>query len=115
MSPFVYHPNLKIDIYKLFILVFDMGDDDQVCMDIMEEWFDDEEYNKYFKNEGSHFTISPDLEAFNIEFGGDYISISTIIGVMDDIDIVDADLGKFIIRNGIIDRFVYIGDKLKEE
>ena len=115
-SPFIYEPNKKIDLNDLIVLTFtvDSGEDD-VALNILEGWLEDEEYKKFFKDPNVAFNISPDLDQFNIKVFDSYIGVACFVGVMaDDGDIIDGDWGKFIIRDDVITKFTYIGNEIED-
>lgn len=113
-SPFIYDPNTKVDPQDLIVLNFCTdAKDGKRAEYIINAWFSSSnKYEDYFKFLNSRFVIDIDLDKFEFFYSSDYISVTLMCRVVRGRFMVERDLGKFIIRNNIIEKFIYIGDYL---
>lgn len=107
-----YFPNKKIDLYDLIALNFAWGiEGNDSASNILETWLVGEEYNKYFENNSSYFTVDPETSV-EFEIISNRIKITFYVAVMTDHDITDGDWGTITIKGGKIEKFFYHGYEL---
>lgn len=102
-------PNMKINLGDIIVLWFaqDAGQY-KTILSIIQNWFSDEEYSKETYDE-YHFEPSPDLKRLDITIIQDDIFDIELKCIIVDRNINSFDLGwgKFTIKNGKIDRFLF--------